>query len=67
MLPSLASAGLLVARLGFVNRKSDVVWGERVGACVGADVCPRVPDLPGLMGEDAGLIATGRKSEVRNR
>ena len=53
MLFCLALVGLLAARLGFVNRKSDVVWGERAASGwepVLADGCPRVSDLPG----DAG-------------
>ena len=56
------------ARLGFVNRKSDVVWGERAASGwvpVSADGCPRVSDLPGLMREDAELTAAGRKSVLR--
>jgi len=43
VLPSLASAGLRAARLGFVNRESDVVWGERAASGwepVSADACP---------------------------
>ena len=70
MLPSLISAGLRAARLGFVNRKSDVVWGERAASGwepVSADGCPRVSDMPGLMWDDAELAATSRKSVVRNR
>ena len=70
MLPSLISADLPTARLGFVNRKSDVVWGERAASGwepVSADVCPRVSDMPGLMQEDVELAAAGRKSAVRNR
>ena len=74
MLPSLASAGLLAARLGFVNRESDVVWGERGGERaasgwepVSADGCPRVSDMSSLMWDDAELAAAGRKSAVRNR
>ena len=56
------------ARLGFVNRKSDVVWGERAASGwepVSADACPRVSDLPDLMREDAELAAAGRKSALR--
>ena len=69
MLPSLASAGLPTARLGFVNRKSDVVWGERAASGwepVSADSCPRVSDMSSLMWDDAELVAAGRKSAVRN-
>ena len=43
VLPSLTSAGLLAARLGFVNRKSDAVWGERAASgweFVSADAWP---------------------------
>ena len=68
MLPSLPMAGSLAARLGFVNRKSDVVWGERAASGwepVSAEACPRVSDLPGLMVEDAELTAAGRKSALR--
>ena len=70
MLPSLISAGLPTARLGFVNRKSDIVWGERAASGwepVSADVCPRVQDMSSLMWDDAELVAAGRKSAVRNR
>ena len=68
-LPSLASAGLRAARLGFVNHKSDVVWGERAASGwvpVSADGCPRVSDMSSLMWDDAELVAAGRKSAVRN-
>ena len=61
-------AGLLAARLGFANRKSDVVWEERAARGwepVSADACPRVSDLPDLMREDAELTAASRKSALR--
>ena len=64
----LGLAGLPTARLGFVNRKSDVVWGERAARGwepVSADACPRVSDLPGLMAEEVELSAAGRKSALR--
>ena len=67
----------MAARLGFVNRKSDVVWGEGGGGRseraargwepVSADGCPSVSDMSGVMREDVELAAAGRKSAVRNR
>ena len=68
VLRSLALTGSLAARLGFVNRKSDAVWGERAASGwepVSADACPRVSDLPGLMREDDELAAASRKSALR--
>ena len=60
----------MAARLGFVNRKSDAIWGERAASGwepVSADGCPRVSDMSSLMWDDAELSAAGRKSAVRNR
>ena len=46
MLPSWASAGLRAARLGFVNRKADVVGGGRVGGLlVAGSLCRLKPAL----------------------